>query len=52
MQVYKKVCLGAFVLNIFLFSFAYKADLYNLEILSLVNMVFLSFAFLINSNKT
>ena len=44
--------MGAFVVNIFLFLFALKADLYNLEVLSLINMVFLSFAFLINSNKT
>lgn len=52
MQVYKKICIGAFLINVFLFLFARKVDLYDLELLSIVNMIFLSFAFLINTNKT
>lgn len=51
-EVYKRVCKGAFFLNAGLFAFAYSINNFDLEVLSLVNMIFLSFAILIDRNKT
>ena len=32
--------------------FAHKIDFYDLEVLSILNMIFLSFAVLLDTNKT
>jgi len=52
MQIYKRICIGAFAINVFLFLFAKQVGLSELELLSIINMIFLSFAVLINTNKT
>jgi len=51
-EMYKRICKVAFFLNIGLFAFAYTINNFDLEVLSLVNMIFLSFAMLIDRNKT
>jgi hypothetical protein len=50
-RIYKQICMGAFVINVGLFIFAHKMDFYDLEVLSILNMIFLSFTMLLDTNK-
>jgi hypothetical protein len=45
-QIIKTLCVGAAFVNVWLFGFGYLNDLYDLQILAIVNLIFLSFALL------
>tara|TARA_R110002020_G_scaffold251639_2_gene465477 strand:- start:676 stop:843 length:168 start_codon:yes stop_codon:yes gene_type:complete len=45
-EILKTLSIAAIFINIFLLGFAYLNEVYELQILSIVNMIFLSFALL------
>jgi hypothetical protein len=47
--LYKRVCVGAGFLNLFLWFFAYHIGDQSLQVLSILNMILLSFVLLIDS---
>tara|TARA_R110000824_G_scaffold229881_3_gene417478 strand:+ start:947 stop:1123 length:177 start_codon:yes stop_codon:yes gene_type:complete len=45
-KIFFYICCGAWFINIGLFIFAESADMYDLKILALINMMLLSFVLL------